>query len=66
MPHPYASAALDSQPDGKEKAMDTSIHLRSLSKSPSYWGVSLDDRVMKTLYKDDMFLPTKKLALAVA
>ena len=66
MPHPYSNSGPDSQPIGKSQLKDCSIRLQSLSKSPAYWGVSLDDRVIKTLYKDDMFLPTKKLALGVA
>jgi chaperone required for assembly of F1-ATPase len=31
-----------------------------------YWAVKLDGRVLKTLYKDPMVLPSRALAVAVA
>ena len=34
--------------------------------SPNYWAVTLDEKPVKTMYKDDMFLPTKALAVALA
>jgi len=34
--------------------------------SDKYWAVSLDGKVIKTIYKDDLLLPTKALAIALA
>jgi chaperone required for assembly of F1-ATPase len=31
-----------------------------------YYGVTLDGKVTKTMYKDNLFLPTKALAIALA
>lgn len=31
-----------------------------------FWAVQLDSRVIKTLYKDDMMIPSYALALAIA
>jgi chaperone required for assembly of F1-ATPase len=41
--------------------------LNNLSLShDKYYGVTLDGKVTKTLYKDDLLLPTKALAIALA
>jgi chaperone required for assembly of F1-ATPase len=45
------------------------VGLTNLSKrnyDGKFWAVTLDERVIKTLYKDDMVIPTYALALAVA
>ena len=34
--------------------------------SDQYWSVSLDGKTMKTMYKDNLFIPTKALAVALA
>jgi chaperone required for assembly of F1-ATPase len=34
--------------------------------SDTYWAVALDGRVTKTLYKDDLLIPSKALAIALA
>jgi chaperone required for assembly of F1-ATPase len=46
-----------------------SIGVKELSKAiegECFYGVQLDNRVIKTLYKDDLLIPTKALAEAVA
>ena len=46
---------------------DEEVSLNNLSlASDVYYGVKLDNRVIKTIYKDDLFLPTKALAVAIA
>lgn len=40
--------------------------LNNLSKSDKYWAVTLDGKVTKTIYKDNLMLPTKALAVALA
>ena len=34
--------------------------------SHKYYAVTLDGKVIKSLYKDDLFIPTKALAVALA
>jgi chaperone required for assembly of F1-ATPase len=36
------------------------------SSDGKFWAIALDQRVIKTLYKDDMILPSYGLALALA
>ena len=38
----------------------------NLSLSDKYYAVTLDGKAVKTMYKDDLFLPTKALAVALA
>ena len=38
----------------------------NLSKSDNYWAIKLDNRVVKTMYKDLLLVPTKALAIALA
>ena len=42
------------------------VGFKNLSLSDNYWSVTLDGKPVKTLYKDDLFLPSKALAVAVA
>lgn len=37
-----------------------------VSKSHQYWGVALDGKVIKTIFKDDLLCPTKALAVTLA
>lgn len=36
----------------------------SLSKGP-YWGIALDGRTIKTIYKDKLLIPSRALAVAL-
>lgn len=43
------------------------MSLQNLSRSHDrYWAVTLDGKVTKTLYKDDLCLPSRALAVALA
>ena len=42
------------------------VGFNNLSTSDRYWAVTLDGKVTKTMYKDNLFLPTKALAVAIA
>ena len=42
------------------------VTLNNLSLSDKYWAVTLDNKVIKTIYKDDLLLPTKALAVSLA
>mgnify|MGYP000141471522 CR=1 FL=1 len=42
------------------------VDLTNLSKAETYYAVALDGRVTKTLYKDNLLLPSRALAVAVA
>lgn len=44
----------------------TKINLNNCNLSDTYWAVALDGRVTKTLYKDDLLIPSKALAIALA
>ena len=44
----------------------TPVDFSNLSKSDKYWAVTLDGKVTKTMYKDDLLLPTRALAVALA
>ncbi len=54
--------------DKVEKLQATEkITLNNLSMShDTYWAVTLDGRVTKTLFKDDLLIPSKSLAIALA
>ena len=49
---------------------DSKIGLDNLSKirdgSETFYAVTLDDRVIKTMYKDPLYIPTKALAMGIA
>jgi len=34
--------------------------------SDKYWAVTLDGKATKTMFKDNLFIPTKALAVALA
>jgi len=68
VPHPEAVSLNN---DWFLKASTVSLENLSLANyqtesSPSYWGVSLDGRVIKTMYKDDLYVPSRALAIALA
>lgn len=43
------------------------VNLCNLSMShDTYWAVTLDGRVTKTLFKDDLLIPSRSLAVALA
>ena len=44
---------------------DVSLNNLSLSHGP-YWAVALDNRIIKTMYKDAMPIPSRALAVALA
>ena len=62
VPHPNAN--------GKELlSSDTAVGLNNISSASNddqYWAVSLDGRIIKTMYKDDLLIPSRALAVAVA
>ena len=44
-----------------------SIDFKNLSySSEPYWAVTLDGKVTKTMYKDNLLIPTKAMAVALA
>ena len=60
VPHP------DSDSFPKLKASDDVTYDNlSLSHGP-YWAVALDGRIIKTIYKDPMPIPSRALAVAIA
>ena len=42
------------------------VSLNNLHKADTYYAVALDGRVTKTLYKDDLAIPSRALAVALA
>ncbi|CDW74897.1 atp12-domain-containing protein [Stylonychia lemnae] len=42
------------------------VGFHNLSLSDKYWAVTLDGRPTKTMFKDNLFIPTKALAVALA
>ena len=42
------------------------MSLENLSLSDNYYAVTLDGKVTKTMYKDELLLPSKALAVALA
>lgn len=42
------------------------ITFNNLSLSQKYWAVTLDGKPTKTMFKDNLFIPTKALAMALA
>ena len=60
VPHPDS----DSLPKLKSSE-DVTFENLSMSHGP-YWAVALDGRVIKTMYKDPMPIPSRALAIALA
>ena len=42
------------------------VTVNNLSLSDKYWAVTLDGKVTKTMYKDNLLIPTKAMAVALA
>lgn len=42
------------------------VNVNNLSLSDKYWAVTLDGKVTKTMYKDNLLIPSKALAVALA
>ena len=40
--------------------------MKSEKERGTYYSVSLDERTIKTMYKDDLFVPSRALAVALA
>jgi chaperone required for assembly of F1-ATPase len=54
------------QGDASKLAAGEQINFNNLSRSDKYWAVTLDGKVTKTMYKDNLFIPSKALAVAIA
>lgn len=53
--------------ESKKLNNDEKVSYQNLSLSADkYWAVTLDGKVTKSMYKDDLLLPTKALAVALA
>lgn len=47
--------------------VNENVNLNNLSMShDTYWAVTLDGRVTKTFFKDDLLIPSRSLAVALA
>ena len=57
--HPLQAEAPKLQPGEK-------VGFNNLSLSDKYWAVTLDGKPTKTMFKDNLFIPTKALAVALA
>ena len=55
-------------PQGTEPSLNnlSKVALDDKGEKGTYWCVSLDERVIKTMYKDDLFIPSRALAVALA
>ena len=42
------------------------VDFSNISVSDKYWAVTLDGRVTKTMYKDELLLPSRAIAVALA
>ena len=54
---------------GQENFTDQEISLKNLSKAQtgkSFYGIQLDNRIIKTIYKDDLLIASKPLAESLA
>jgi chaperone required for assembly of F1-ATPase len=52
-----------------KSSTEESVGLSNLSKAyegDTFYAVQLDNRIVKSLYKDDLLLPSRALAVAVA
>lgn len=54
------------QAEAPTLAKEEQITFNNLSRSDKYWAVTLDGKVTKTMYKDNLFIPSKALAVAIA
>ena len=54
------------QAEAPQLAAGEAVNFNNLSRSNKYWAVTLDGKVTKTMYKDNLFLPSKALAVAIA
>jgi chaperone required for assembly of F1-ATPase len=54
------------QGEAPKVAAGEQINFTNLSRSDKYWAVTLDGKVTKTMYKDNLFIPSKTLAVAIA
>ena len=53
--------------DAPKIPKDEPISFNNLSMSrDKYWAVTLDGKVTKTMYKDNLLIPTKAMAIALA
>ena len=62
LPHPNANGK-------KLLTKDTNVGLNNLSSASNddqYWAVALDGRIIKTMYKDELLIPSRALAVVVA
>ena len=62
LPHPNAN-------DKKLLTKDTNVGLNNLSSASNddqYWAVALDGRIIKSMYKDELLIPSRALAVVVA
>ena len=65
----YKKVDVVEHPLGKDHIIlpkDSKITFDNLSLSDKYWGVALDGKVIKTIFKDNLLCPTKALAVALA
>ena len=68
--HPRAAQLDDSSflPQGTVPSLAnlSQVAMQDGHERGTYWCISLDERVIKTMYKDDMFIPSRALAVALA
>lgn len=68
--HPRAAQLEDSWflPYGTAPSLAnlSQVALSESKERGAYWAISLDDRIIKTMYKDDLFIPSRALAVALA
>ena len=66
----YRHASVVPHPDSDSLSkidMRDDVTMENLSKShDTYWAVALDGRIIKTIYKDAMPIPSRALAVAMA
>ena len=66
----YRHASVVPHPDSDSLSkidLNDDVTMENLSKShDTYWAVALDGRVIKTIYKDAMPIPSRALAVAMA
>jgi chaperone required for assembly of F1-ATPase len=52
--------------DYKLLKKEEKVTFNNLSQSDKYWAVTLDGKVTKTIYKDNLLCPSRALAVALA
>jgi chaperone required for assembly of F1-ATPase len=64
----HATVVRHPDSDSLKKLLDTEdVNFDNLSMCHGqYWAVALDGRIMKTMYKDSMAIPSRALAVAIA